>query len=203
MVHAAAGGTGQLLVQICSRVLGARVIGTTSTAEKAEVARGCGAQEVSNTGKGCVCLLAAPCTWLYLRSHSAHTRQEIPSTREGGDPVLPQAHHRDPPGGVTLASIRSHTCMMHLLAIACGQQSAFLCCQAGACLTACLLPCLPYLIVCVSVCLSLWLPALVCASFCLSAGPCALVSSGSAVHTGGCCAACAGADWRQGGQSGV
>lgn len=47
LVHAAAGGTGQLLVQICSRLLGARVIGTTSTAEKAEVAKGCGAQEVA------------------------------------------------------------------------------------------------------------------------------------------------------------
>jgi D-arabinose 1-dehydrogenase-like Zn-dependent alcohol dehydrogenase len=54
LVHAAAGGTGQLLVQICSRLLGARVIGTTSTAEKAEVARGCGAQEVG----GVICQLS-------------------------------------------------------------------------------------------------------------------------------------------------
>jgi NADPH2:quinone reductase len=45
LVHAAAGGTGQLLSQISSH-LGARVIGTTSTPEKAEVARQAGAQEV-------------------------------------------------------------------------------------------------------------------------------------------------------------
>jgi len=45
LVHAAAGGTGQLLTQIVSN-LGGRVIGTTSTPEKAEVARSFGAQEV-------------------------------------------------------------------------------------------------------------------------------------------------------------
>jgi NADPH2:quinone reductase len=45
LVHAAAGGTGQLLCQISSH-MGARVIGTTSTPEKAEVARRAGAQEV-------------------------------------------------------------------------------------------------------------------------------------------------------------
>jgi NADPH2:quinone reductase len=38
LVHAAAGGTGQLLCQLCSHI-GAKVIGTTSTPEKAEVAK--------------------------------------------------------------------------------------------------------------------------------------------------------------------
>lgn len=38
LVHAAAGGTGQLLATLCTH-RGARVIGTTSTPEKAEVAR--------------------------------------------------------------------------------------------------------------------------------------------------------------------
>lgn len=52
LVHAAAGGTGQLLTQICSRHLDARVIGTTSTAEKAEVAKGSGAQEVGSLRLG-------------------------------------------------------------------------------------------------------------------------------------------------------
>ncbi|KAL7752073.1 hypothetical protein RI367_002602 [Sorochytrium milnesiophthora] len=45
LVHAAAGGTGRLLVQICHR-LGARVIATVSTQEKAEIARSLGADEV-------------------------------------------------------------------------------------------------------------------------------------------------------------
>jgi NADPH2:quinone reductase len=45
LVHAAAGGVGLLLCQIASR-RGATVIGTTSTAEKAELAREAGAQEV-------------------------------------------------------------------------------------------------------------------------------------------------------------
>ena len=45
LVHAAAGGVGQLLNQIAKK-FGARVIGTTSTPEKAEVARQAGADEV-------------------------------------------------------------------------------------------------------------------------------------------------------------
>jgi NADPH2:quinone reductase len=45
LVHAAGGGTGQLLVQIAKR-RGARVIGTVSTEEKARLARQAGADEV-------------------------------------------------------------------------------------------------------------------------------------------------------------
>ncbi len=45
LVHAAGGGTGQLLVQISKR-RGARVIGTVSTEEKAKYAREAGADEV-------------------------------------------------------------------------------------------------------------------------------------------------------------
>ncbi len=45
VVHAAAGGVGLLLCQIAKR-RGARVIGTTSTREKAALARGAGADEV-------------------------------------------------------------------------------------------------------------------------------------------------------------
>jgi NADPH2:quinone reductase len=45
LVHAAAGGTGQLIVQL-ARMAGARVIGTVSTEEKAQVARAAGADEV-------------------------------------------------------------------------------------------------------------------------------------------------------------
>jgi NADPH2:quinone reductase len=45
LVHAAAGGVGQLLVQI-ARKCGARVIGTVSTEEKAQLARQAGAHEV-------------------------------------------------------------------------------------------------------------------------------------------------------------
>ena len=45
LVHAAAGGMGLLLTQLASR-MGARVIGTVSTPEKAELARGAGAAEV-------------------------------------------------------------------------------------------------------------------------------------------------------------
>lgn len=45
LVHAAAGGTGLLLVQMLKRA-GVRVIGTCSTAEKEELARGAGAEEV-------------------------------------------------------------------------------------------------------------------------------------------------------------
>jgi NADPH2:quinone reductase len=44
LVHAAAGGMGLLLTQLASR-MGARVIGTVSTPEKAELARGAGAAE--------------------------------------------------------------------------------------------------------------------------------------------------------------
>jgi NADPH:quinone reductase len=45
LVHAAGGGTGQLLVQVAKH-RGARVIGTVSTEEKAELAREAGADEV-------------------------------------------------------------------------------------------------------------------------------------------------------------
>ncbi|GAN68576.1 quinone oxidoreductase family protein [Acetobacter orleanensis] len=45
LVYAAAGGVGQLLCQ-WGRHLGARVIGVTSTKEKAELARACGASDV-------------------------------------------------------------------------------------------------------------------------------------------------------------
>jgi len=45
LVHAAAGGVGLLLTQI-AKMLGARVIGTVSTAAKEELARGAGADEV-------------------------------------------------------------------------------------------------------------------------------------------------------------
>jgi NADPH2:quinone reductase len=45
LVHAAAGGTGALIVQMAKSV-GARVIGTTSTPAKAEIARAAGADEV-------------------------------------------------------------------------------------------------------------------------------------------------------------
>lgn len=45
LVHAAGGGTGQLLVQVAKR-RGARVIGTVSTEEKAMLAREAGADEV-------------------------------------------------------------------------------------------------------------------------------------------------------------
>jgi len=45
LVHAAGGGTGQLLVQLAKRG-GARVIGTVSTEEKAKLAREAGADEV-------------------------------------------------------------------------------------------------------------------------------------------------------------
>lgn len=46
LVHAAAGGVGLLLCQIASAERGARVIGTTSTEEKAALAREAGASEV-------------------------------------------------------------------------------------------------------------------------------------------------------------
>ncbi|KAJ3023497.1 UNVERIFIED_CONTAM: hypothetical protein HDU68_008596 [Siphonaria sp. JEL0065] len=45
LIHAAAGGTGQLLVQICKHY-GAIVIGTTSSPEKAETAKKAGADHV-------------------------------------------------------------------------------------------------------------------------------------------------------------
>jgi len=45
LVHAAAGGVGQLLCQV-AKLRGARVIGTVSTEEKAELAREAGADEV-------------------------------------------------------------------------------------------------------------------------------------------------------------
>ena len=47
LIHAAAGGTGLLLVQI-AKLLGARVIGTASTEEKAQLARSVGADETIN-----------------------------------------------------------------------------------------------------------------------------------------------------------
>ncbi|HXM66143.1 MAG TPA: quinone oxidoreductase [Candidatus Acidoferrum sp.] len=45
LIHAAAGGIGQLLVQMAHNI-GARVIGTVSTEEKAQLARAAGAHEV-------------------------------------------------------------------------------------------------------------------------------------------------------------
>lgn len=45
LIHAAAGGTGQLLCQLARRI-GARVIGTTSTEEKGALARAAGANEI-------------------------------------------------------------------------------------------------------------------------------------------------------------
>ena len=45
LIHAAAGGVGLLLVQI-AKMRGARVIGTVSTEEKEQLARGAGADEV-------------------------------------------------------------------------------------------------------------------------------------------------------------
>jgi NADPH:quinone reductase len=45
LIHAAAGGVGQLLVQIAKKC-GARVIGTVSTEEKAQIARDRGADEI-------------------------------------------------------------------------------------------------------------------------------------------------------------
>jgi NADPH:quinone reductase len=45
LVHAAAGGVGQLLTQVV-RLRGGRVIGTVSTEQKAEIARAAGAEEV-------------------------------------------------------------------------------------------------------------------------------------------------------------
>ena len=45
LVHAAAGGTGQLLVQI-AKLRGARVLAVVSTEEKGRIARRCGAEEV-------------------------------------------------------------------------------------------------------------------------------------------------------------
>jgi NADPH2:quinone reductase len=45
LIHAAAGGVGQLLVH-WAKHLGARVIATVGSAEKAAIARGCGADEV-------------------------------------------------------------------------------------------------------------------------------------------------------------
>ena len=50
LVHAAAGGTGLLLVQI-AKMLGAQVIGTVSTEEKAELARCAGADATINYTK--------------------------------------------------------------------------------------------------------------------------------------------------------
>ncbi len=47
LVHAAAGGVGQLLCQM-ARLAGARVIGTVSTEEKASIARAAGADETIN-----------------------------------------------------------------------------------------------------------------------------------------------------------
>ncbi|KDN43188.1 GroES-like protein [Tilletiaria anomala UBC 951] len=51
LVHAAAGGVGLLLCQMC-KYLGAHVIGTTSTTEKAELAKANGAEYVILYGKG-------------------------------------------------------------------------------------------------------------------------------------------------------
>ncbi|WFD01328.1 NADPH:quinone reductase [Malassezia yamatoensis] len=51
LVHAAAGGTGLLLVQV-AKALGAMVIGTTSTQEKADIVREHGADHVLLYGEG-------------------------------------------------------------------------------------------------------------------------------------------------------
>jgi NADPH:quinone reductase len=51
LIHAAAGGTGRLLVQV-ARLRGARVIGTVSTEEKEALARQAGAAEVIRYTKG-------------------------------------------------------------------------------------------------------------------------------------------------------
>jgi NADPH:quinone reductase-like Zn-dependent oxidoreductase len=59
LVHAAAGGTGQLLTQILAHQLKARVIGTTSTPNKAAAAKACGAQEVRACVRVCVCVCVA------------------------------------------------------------------------------------------------------------------------------------------------
>ncbi|WP_316846351.1 quinone oxidoreductase [Pedobacter psychrodurus] len=45
LIHAAAGGVGQLLIQVC-KLLGAKVIGLTSSAKKKEIAFSLGADEV-------------------------------------------------------------------------------------------------------------------------------------------------------------
>lgn len=45
LIHAAAGGAGQLLVQLC-KMKGARVIGTVSTEAKAEIAKAAGADDI-------------------------------------------------------------------------------------------------------------------------------------------------------------
>jgi NADPH2:quinone reductase len=50
LIHAAAGGTGLLLVQI-AKLLGAQVIGTVSTEEKAQLARAAGADSTINYTK--------------------------------------------------------------------------------------------------------------------------------------------------------
>ncbi|GAA5932828.1 hypothetical protein JCM1841_005442 [Sporobolomyces salmonicolor] len=52
LVQAAAGGLGRLLCQLCSHY-GAHVIGTTSSPEKAEIARAAGAEHVILYGEGC------------------------------------------------------------------------------------------------------------------------------------------------------
>ncbi len=50
VVHAAAGGVGSLVTQLASRKLGAKVVATTSTAAKAELARSFGASFVEEYG---------------------------------------------------------------------------------------------------------------------------------------------------------
>lgn len=47
LIHAAAGGMGQWLCQVCSQ-LGAKVIGTVSSEEKAKEAKKCGAHSIIN-----------------------------------------------------------------------------------------------------------------------------------------------------------
>lgn len=46
LIHASAGGLGLLLVQMASKIIGARAIGTAGSPEKAELARAAGASEV-------------------------------------------------------------------------------------------------------------------------------------------------------------
>lgn len=88
LVHAAAGGTGQLITQLASQ-LGAHVIGTVSTQEKADLAKvgvlvlgpSCpGAFPLlASTNQGKTCLLSEQlrilCTWWFAAPppHHRHT----------------------------------------------------------------------------------------------------------------------------------
>lgn len=101
-----------------------------------------------NTGGGCL-LLAAPCTRLCLQSHSANTRQEIPSTREGGDPVLPARHKETPRGRHTCKHTVTH--LHDALVGDCVRTTECIPVLPSWCLPNCLPPCLSCLCVCPSV----------------------------------------------------